>query len=161
GHREVLLLQIALQLGEGTPQKIGRPSVLAERVMGLTETAHGDDAHSEVSEVGGDRQISLGDPDRPSVFAAPPERCRALVAADAGSGAEYRVQAGTGGRSLALLGEVGQRLPPHLAAEGMMGEACRMLGQPLGIEPLQDFDDSRMKPATALLEKAAVRDLQG
>ena len=50
------------------------------------------------------------------------------------------------------LPEVGQRLVPDSAADGMMGQPLGVLGKPLGVEGLVDLSDSDFK-ATAAMEK--------
>ena len=43
----------------------------------------------------------------------------------------------------------------------MVGEPLDVLGQPVGIEPLDGLDDPRVQGAPPLLEQAAVGDLVG
>ena len=57
------------------------------------------------------------------------------------------------------LPEIGHRLLPQLAPEGVMGEPLDLLAQAIPVERLDRVDDPRVKRAAALLEQTAVRDL--
>ena len=56
---------------------------------------------------------------------------------------------------------VGHGLVPHLAAEGMVGQAFHLLGHPVSSERLQGLDDLRMQSAPPFVQQAAVRHLLG
>ena len=49
------------------------------------------------------------------------------------------------------LAEVRDRPVPHFSLEGVVGERLDVLGQPIGIEPLDHLDDPRMQLAASLL----------
>lgn len=51
----------------------------------------------------------------------------------------------------ASLAEIGHRLLPALAAEGVVGEPVNLFGQPVGVERLHGFQDPGMKRAASLL----------
>ena len=62
---------------------------------------------------------------------------------------------------LPRLPAVGQGLVPHLAPQGMVGQAFDLLGQPVSGERLEGLDDARMERPPALLQETAVRHLVG
>ena len=51
---------------------------------------------------------------------------------------------------------VGHGLVPHLAPQGMVGQAFDLLGQPLGRERLEGLDNARMQRPPPLLQETAV-----
>ena len=55
------------------------------------------------------------------------------------------------------LPEIGHRLLPHLAAEGVMGEPLDLLAEAIPVERLDRVHDPRVKIASPLLQQAAVR----
>jgi hypothetical protein len=57
------------------------------------------------------------------------------------------------------LPKVGHGLGPKLATMGVMSELVDVLGQAVGVEPLNRIGNSRVQPAAPLLQEAAVRDL--
>src|SRR5436309_4779551 len=66
-----------------------------------------------------------------------------------------------GARSSFLPGltEVGDGLVPDLAADGMVGEAIDLLGQPGGMQLFDCRHDASMQHAPSVLEKTRVSDL--
>jgi len=50
------------------------------------------------------------------------------------------------------LAEVGHRLVPELAPKSMLGQPLDVLGQPVGIEPLEGFHDSAIERPSPILE---------
>jgi len=66
-----------------------------------------------------------------------------------------RAREGLGAR----LTQVGQRLVPHLAVEGMVGEALDLFSETIAIEPLDGVHDPGMQGAASLVEKALIGDL--
>ena len=62
---------------------------------------------------------------------------------------------------LPRLPAVRQGLVPHLAPQGMMGQAFDLLGHPVPGERLQGLDDAGMQRAPPLLEQRLVGHLLG
>src|SRR5882724_9072630 len=54
------------------------------------------------------------------------------------------------------LAEVRDGPLPHFASQGVVGEPLDVLGEPIGIEPLDHLDDARVQLTTSLLQKGAV-----
>ena len=54
------------------------------------------------------------------------------------------------------LAEIGDRLLPQLAAQGVMGQPLDLLGEPVGREPLDRLDDAGVEGAPPVLEQAPV-----
>src|SRR3954466_2834810 len=54
------------------------------------------------------------------------------------------------------LPRISDRLVPHLAAEGMVGEPLEVLGQAVGVPALDGLHDLSVQRAPALPEQAAV-----
>ena len=59
-------------------------------------------------------------------------------------------------RSHTDLAEVRDRLVPHFPSAGVVGESLDVLGEPVGIEPLDHLDDARVQLTASLLQKGAV-----
>ena len=59
-------------------------------------------------------------------------------------------------RSHTDLAEVRDRPVPHFSLQGVVGEPLDVLGQPIGIEPLDHLDDPRMQLTASLLQKSSV-----
>ena len=53
------------------------------------------------------------------------------------------------------------RLVPQLAPQGVVGQPLDVLGQPVGVEPLDGLHDPRVQRAAPLVQQAAVGDLVG
>ena len=62
---------------------------------------------------------------------------------------------------LPRLPAVRQGLVPHLASQGVVGQALDLLGQSVGIQLLQGRDNAGVQPAPSLLQEAAVGHLLG
>ena len=95
-------------------------------------------------------------------------RHRAAVSGRCAEGRQRLLEAADGlpvGRAAERLGaglaEIGDRLLPHLAAERVVREPLDVLGEPVGVEPLDGLDDPGVEGAPPLLEQAAVGDLVG
>jgi hypothetical protein len=61
----------------------------------------------------------------------------------------------------ARLTEVGDRLLPHLAPDGVVREPLDLLAQAIGCEPLDHIDEPGMQGAAVLLEDAPIGNLLG
>ena len=57
------------------------------------------------------------------------------------------------------LTEIGDRLLPQLAPEGMVGEPLDLLAEANSVQPLDGTDELSVKDPAALLQQAAVGDL--
>ena len=69
----------------------------------------------------------------------------------------HRVSVGRAGEGFGRgLPQVGHCLVPELATESMVGQLLDVLGQPVGIEPLEGFDDPAIEGSPPILEQAAI-----
>ena len=68
---------------------------------------------------------------------------------------------GAAHRPESRLAEIADCLLPHLAVQGMVGEPFHVLGEPVGVETLEDVDDPGVQGPAPLLQQRVVRHLIG